>query len=176
MKIINEEFDFVKINLASPESLKKSVERFLSDGKIIGEVKKTDTINYRTFKPEMKGLFCEQIFGPIKSGECNCGLYKHSRKLGFICEICGVEITDSRVRRHRMGYIKLLSWVIHVWYLKGRPSYIALILREKVKKLEDIIYFNGNFEKNNDYKDENFLLENFFKTNNRKHGAELIQV
>jgi DNA-directed RNA polymerase subunit beta' len=175
MKIINEEFDFVKINLASPESLKKSVERFLSDGKIIGEVKKTDTINYRTFKPEMKGLFCEQIFGPIKSGECNCGLYKHSRKLGFICEICGVEITDSRVRRHRMGYIKLLSWVIHVWYLKGRPSYIALILREKVKKLEDIIYFNGNFEKNNDYKDENFLLENFFKTNNRKHGAELIE-
>ena len=193
MKKIQEEFDFIKISLASPEILKKWAERILPDGKIIGEVKKTDTINYRTFKPEMKGLFCERIFGPIKSGECSCGLYKHARKLGFICEVCGVEITDSRVRRHRMGYIKLLSSVTHVWYLKGRPSYIALILREKVKDLESIIYFNGNLEKkkknsklnflininnfdnNENYNDENFLTENYFKISNRKHGAELIQ-
>jgi DNA-directed RNA polymerase subunit beta' len=187
MKKIQEEFDFIKISLASPEILKKWAERILPDGKIIGEVKKTDTINYRTFKPEMKGLFCERIFGPIKSGECSCGLYKHARKLGFICEVCGVEITDSRVRRHRMGYIKLLSSVTHVWYLKGRPSYLGLILKQKVKHLESIIYFNGNLEKKNSKlnflknftnfdNNENYTDENFLKVSRRKHGAELIQL
>jgi DNA-directed RNA polymerase subunit beta' len=145
----------------------------------------------------MDGLFCERIFGPIKSGECSCGLYKYARKLGFICELCGVEITDSRVRRHRMGYIKLLSSVTHVWYLKGIPSYISLILKDKVKDLENTIYFNENFYDNYNFqqnygksnvildnlddsneeknKEENFLIENYFKSNTKKHGAELIQ-
>jgi DNA-directed RNA polymerase subunit beta' len=196
MKIVDEKFDFIKINLASPENLRKLAERILPDGKIIGEVKKTDTVNYKTFKPEMNGLFCEQIFGPIKTGECSCGLYKYARKLGFICEICGVDITDSRVRRHRMGYIKLLSSVIHIWYLKGRPSYISLILKKKVKHLEKIIYFDGyfnddfekkkvdklklfkeikNFKDNQDNNEEDFLIDNYFKGTNKKHGAELIE-
>lgn len=197
MKILTEKFDFIKINLASPERIQKWAERILPDGTIIGEVKKTDTINYRTFKPEMDGLFCERIFGPIKSGECSCGLYKYARKLGFICELCGVEITDSRVRRHRMGYIKLLSSVAHVWYLKGIPSYISLILKKKVKDLESAIYFNENFYQNYNFqsnnlksnitvdnledpikeknKEENILIENYFKRNTKKHGAELIQ-
>jgi DNA-directed RNA polymerase subunit beta' len=198
MKTLTEEFDFIKISLASPEVIKKWSERFLPNGKVIGEVKKTDTLNYRTFKPEMDGLFCERIFGPIKSGECSCGLYKYARKIGFVCPVCSVEITDSRVRRHRMGHIKLLSCVTHVWYLKGRPSYIALILKENLKDLEILIYFNDIFS--NDYnfrldflksinslktikplkednllEDENILVENYFKTSNRKHGAELIQ-
>ena len=195
MKILTEEFDFIKISLASPERIQAWSERILPDGGLIGKVKKTDTINYRTFKPEMGGLFCERIFGPIKSGECSCGLYKHARKLGFICQVCGVEITDSRVRRHRMGYIKLLSAVTHVWYLKGSPSYISLILNCKVKNLENIIYFNDVFDSNKDiqapftelgdeenkedstdeYNDETFSVENFFKTNSKKHGAEVIQ-
>ena len=192
MKIITEKFDFIKISLASPDIIKKWAERILPDGKIIGEVKETDTLNYRTLKPEVLGLFCERIFGPIKNGECSCGLYKNARKFGFICKICGVEITDSRVRRHRMGYIKLLSSVTHVWYLKGRPSYIGLILKEKVKFLEKVIYLNGSFkgnknpklnflnyinafENNEDYNDENFLIENYFKISDQKHGAQLIE-
>jgi DNA-directed RNA polymerase subunit beta' len=175
MEMFNEEFDFIKISLASPESIRKSIERILPDGKIIGEVKKTDTINYRTFKPEIKGLFCERIFGPLKTGECNCGLYKNATKLGFMCEICGVEITDSRVRRHRMGYIKLLSSVSHVWYLKSRPNYIASILREKVKDLDQVVYLSGELKKDNRVKNEDFLVEGFLKTNNKNHGAELIE-
>jgi DNA-directed RNA polymerase subunit beta' len=195
MQRILEEFDFIKINLASPDLIKRWAERILIDGTIIGEIKKTDTINYRTFKPEMDGLFCERIFGPIKSGECSCGRHKHARKFGFICEVCGVEITDSRVRRHRMGYIKLLSSVTHVWYLKGSPSYIALILKSKVKDIEETIYFNEFFDYRNYNFDLNFLTsiknstqeeekknnengfsyENFFKINRKKHGAEIIE-
>ena len=104
------DFDYIKINLASPKCIKKWGERILPNGKIIGEVNKPDTINYRTFKPEMGGLFCERIFGPVKNWECFCGKYKQIKsKEVVICERCGVEITESRIRRHRMGYIELIS-------------------------------------------------------------------
>jgi len=186
MEILNEEFDFIKISLASPDKMRRWAERILPNGKIIGEVKKTDTLNYRTFKPETGGLFCEQIFGPIKTGECSCGLYKYVRKFGFFCKICNVELTDSRVRRHRMGYVKLLSSVTHVWYVKGTPSYISLILEKKVKDIEEQIYFNEIFVENYDsqpsswfaekYLEENFSIENYLKKNIRKHGAELIEI
>ena len=136
------DFDYIKINLASPKCIKKWGERILPSGKIIGEVNKPDTINYRTFKPEMGGLFCERIFGPVKNWECFCGKYKQIKSKGVVlCERCGVEITESRIRRHRMGYIELISPTSHVWYLKGIPSYISLILKERLRKLEEIIYF-----------------------------------
>ena len=105
MKVQEEtqDFDYIKINLASPERIKHWGEKVLPNGQIIGEVTKPETINYRTFKPEVDGLFCERIFGPIKSWECHCGRYKQVRDQGLICEYCGVELTESKVRRHRMG-------------------------------------------------------------------------
>ena len=105
MEKINQDFDYIKINLASPDRIKFWGERILPNGEIVGEVTKPETINYRTFKPEMDGLFCEKIFGPIKSWECHCGRYKQLRYKGIICERCGVEVTDSKVRRHRMGIL-----------------------------------------------------------------------
>ncbi|CAM9846875.1 unnamed protein product, partial [Heterosigma akashiwo] len=143
MQTFPENFDFIKINLASPEKIEIWAKRLLPVGLVVGEITKTDTINYRTFKPETGGLFCEQVFGPIKTGACSCGAYKYSRKYGTVCSVCGVEITDSRVRRHRMGYINLLAGVSHVWYLKGRPSYLSLVLDEKLKDIEKVIYFNN---------------------------------
>ena len=100
------------------------------------------TINYRTLKPEMDGLFCEKIFGPSKDWECHCGKYKRVRHRGIVCERCGVEVTESRVRRHRMGYIKLAAPVSHVWYLKGIPSYVAILLDIPLRDVEQIVYFN----------------------------------
>jgi|MDSW01.1.fsa_nt_gb DNA-directed RNA polymerase subunit beta' len=136
-------FDYIKINLASPERIKKWGQRILPSGQVVGEVTKPDTLNYRTLKPETDGLFCERIFGPIKNWECTCGKYKGIEPRGYlVCDRCGVEITDSRVRRHRMGYISLVSPVVHIWYLKGIPSYISLLLFIKLKYLEDIVYFN----------------------------------
>jgi DNA-directed RNA polymerase subunit beta' len=104
---------------------------------------KPETINYRTLKPEMDGLFCERIFGPAKDWECHCGKYKRVRHRGIVCERCGVEVTESRVRRHRMGYIKLAAPVAHVWYLKGIPSYIAILLDMPLRDVEQIVYFNA---------------------------------
>ena len=153
------DFDYIKINLASPQRIKEWGERVLPNGQIVGEVTKPETINYRTFRPEMDGLFCERIFGPVKNWECSCGKYKRREPLELlICEKCGVEVTESRVRRHRMGIICLLSPVTHVWYLKGRPSYLSLLLRMRVKALEEIIYFNKYLKQNND--------ENFENSNN----------
>jgi DNA-directed RNA polymerase subunit beta' len=104
---------------------------------------KPETINYRTFKPEMDGLFCEKIFGPVKNWECHCGKYKRVEPNELlVCERCNVEVTESRVRRHRMGYIDLISPVTHVWYLKGTPSYLSILLKQTLKKLEEYIYFN----------------------------------
>ncbi|MHC5724076.1 MAG: DNA-directed RNA polymerase subunit gamma, partial [Nostoc sp.] len=100
------QFDYVKIGLASPERIRQWGERTLPNGQVVGEVTKPETINYRTLKPEMDGLFCERIFGPAKDWECHCGKYKRVRHRGIVCERCGVEVTESRVRRHRMGYIK----------------------------------------------------------------------
>ena len=122
------EFDYIKIKLASPNRIKQWGQRMLPNGQIIGEIKKAETINYRTFKPEMNGLFCERIFGPNRNLECACGKYKRVRYEGLICDRCGVEITESRVRRHRMGYINLIYPVTHIWYITSRPNYIALLL------------------------------------------------
>ena len=126
-RFINE-FEYIKIKLLSPFRILRWSNRMLPNGQFIGEVKKPETLNYRTYKPEMDGLFCERIFGPNKSFECACGKYKKIRYDGLICERCGVELTDSSVRRHRMGYVELIYPVTHVWYLTSRPNYMALLL------------------------------------------------
>jgi DNA-directed RNA polymerase subunit beta' len=143
MAKLEQRFDYVKIGLASPERIRQWGERTLPNGTVVGEVTKPETINYRTLKPEMDGLFCERIFGPAKDWECHCGKYKRVRHRGIVCERCGVEVTESRVRRHRMGYIKLAAPVAHVWYLKGIPSYIAILLDMPLRDVEQIVYFNS---------------------------------
>ncbi|AYO29410.1 DNA-directed RNA polymerase subunit beta' [Biomaibacter acetigenes] len=125
-------FDSIKIGLASPEQIREWSK---------GEVKKPETINYRTLKPEKQGLFCERIFGPIKDWECHCGKYKRVRYKGVVCDRCGVEVTKSKVRRERMGHIELAAPVSHIWFLKGIPSRIGLILDMSPRSLEKIIYF-----------------------------------
>ncbi|NEQ79166.1 MAG: DNA-directed RNA polymerase subunit gamma [Moorea sp. SIO2I5] len=140
---IEQRFDYVKIGIASPERIRQWGERTLPNGQIVGEVTKPETINYRTLKPEMDGLFCERIFGPAKDWECHCGKYKRVRHRGIVCERCGVEVTESRVRRHRMGYIKLAAPVAHVWYLKGIPSYLSILLDMPLRDVEQIVYFNA---------------------------------
>ena len=127
-------FDYIRISIASPERILKWS---------YGEVTKPETINYRTLKPERDGLFCERIFGPTKDWECYCGKYKRVRHKGIICERCGVEVTDSKVRRHRIGHIKLAAPVSHIWFLKGIPSYLGLLLDMSLKDLEQVIYFNN---------------------------------
>src|SRR5210317_169950 len=135
------EFNYIKIKLASPFRILQWANRKLPNGQFVGEVQKSETINYRTFKPEMDGLFCERIFGPSKSLECACGKYKRVRYDGLICERCGVELTESRVRRHRMGYINLIYPVTHVWYINSRPNFIALLLEvEESEKLLQTTY------------------------------------
>ena len=189
----NYNFDYIKINLASPKRITEWGQRTLPDGQTIGEVRKPETINYRTFKPEMDGLFCEKIFGPVKNWECHCGKYKRvePHKL-LICERCGVEVTEARVRRHRMGYIKLISPVTHVWYLKGIPSYLSLLLKCKLRTLEEIIYFNKylvldetNFKNVENNIKNNLDFENYlqfsetdttnFKNSKAKIGADAIK-
>ncbi|NEO21775.1 MULTISPECIES: DNA-directed RNA polymerase subunit gamma [unclassified Moorena] len=140
---IEQRFDYVKIGIASPERIRQWGERTLPNGQMVGEVTKPETINYRTLKPEMDGLFCERIFGPAKDWECHCGKYKRVRHRGIVCERCGVEVTESRVRRHRMGYIKLAAPVAHVWYLKGIPSYLSILLDMPLRDVEQIVYFNA---------------------------------
>jgi len=143
MPKLEQRFDYVKIGLASPDRIRQWGERTLPNGQVVGEVTKPETINYRTLKPEMDGLFCERIFGPAKDWECHCGKYKRVRHRGIVCERCGVEVTESRVRRHRMGYIKLAAPVTHVWYLKGIPSYMATLLDMPLRDVEQIVYFNA---------------------------------
>src|SRR5437899_199722 len=125
-------FDAVKIGLASPETIRAWSH---------GEVKKPETINYRTLKPERDGLFCERIFGPQKDWECHCGKYKRIRFKGIICDRCGVEVTRAKVRRERMGHIELAAPVCHIWYLKGVPSRIGLLLDMSPRALERVVYF-----------------------------------
>lgn len=143
MTKLEQHFDYLKISLASPDKIRCWGERSLPNGQIVGEVTKPETINYRTLKPEMDGLFCEKIFGPVKDWECHCGKYKRFRYKGVVCDRCGVEITESKVRRHRMAYIELAVPVTHVWYLKGSISYIALALDLSVKEIEKIVYFHS---------------------------------
>ena len=141
MITFTKEFDYIKIKLASPFRILQWANRKLPNGQFVGEVQKSETINYRTFKPEMDGLFCERIFGPSKSLECACGKYKRVRYEGLICERCGVELTESRVRRHRMGYINLIYPVTHVWYINSRPNFMALLLEvEEYEKNLDTTY------------------------------------
>ena len=140
---LEQRFDYVKIGIASPERIRQWGERTLPNGQLVGEVTKPETINYRTLKPEMDGLFCERIFGPAKDWECHCGKYKRVRHRGIVCERCGVEVTESRVRRHRMGYIKLAAPVTHVWYLKGIPSYLSILLDMPLRDVEQVVYFNA---------------------------------
>ncbi len=128
------QFNALKIGLASPDKI-----RSLS----YGEVKKIETINYRTLKPERDGLFCARIFGPVKDWECNCGKYKRMKHRGITCEKCGVEVIQARVRRERMGHIELVAPVCHIWYLKGIPSYLGLIMDMAIKDLERVIYFDA---------------------------------
>jgi len=145
MKNSLEQFNYIKIKLASPFRILQWSNRKLPNGQFVGEVQKSETINYRTFKPEMDGLFCERIFGPSKSLECACGKYKRVRYEGLICERCGVELTESRVRRHRMGYINLIYPVTHVWYINSRPNYMALLL--EVEEFEKQLNTAYQYEK-----------------------------
>lgn len=138
------QFDYVKIGIASPDRIREWGQRTLPNGIVVGEVTTPETINYRTQKPEMDGLFCEKIFGPSKDWECWCGKYKRVRHRGIVCERCGVEVTESRVRRHRMGYIKLAAPVTHVWYLKGIPSYLSILLDMPLRDVEQVVYFNSH--------------------------------
>ena len=133
-------FDSIKIGLASPEKIRSWAHRIDNDPHS-GEVTKPETINYRTLKPERDGLFCERIFGPTKDWECHCGKYKKIRYKGVVCDRCGVEITKSSVRRERMGYIELAAPVSHIWYFKGIPSRMGLILDLSPRVLEKVLYF-----------------------------------
>src|SRR5690606_7894076 len=129
-----ETFDSIKISIASPERIKSWS---------FGEIKKPETINYRTFKPERDGLFCARIFGPIKDYECLCGKYKRMKYKGITCEKCGVEVTVSKVRRERMAHIELAAPVAHIWFLKSLPSRIGLLLDMPLKDLERVLYFEN---------------------------------
>ena len=127
-------FNSIKISLASPEKIKSWT---------YGEIKKPETINYRTFRPEKDGLFCARIFGPIKDYECLCGKYKRMKFRGILCEKCGVEVTKSNVRRERMGHINLATPVAHIWFLKSLPSRISLAIDMKLKEVERVLYFEN---------------------------------
>src|SRR5579864_3747416 len=129
-----EHFDSIKIGLASPDMIRSWS---------YGEVKKPETINYRTFKPERDGLFCAKIFGPVKDYECLCGKYKRLKHRGVVCEKCGVEVTQSKVRRERMGHIELASPVAHIWFLKSLPSRIGLMLDMTLREIERVLYFEA---------------------------------
>ncbi len=128
------QFDAIKIGLASPDKVRSWS---------FGEVKKPETINYRTFKPEREGLFCAKIFGPIKDFECLCGKYKRLKYRGVVCEKCGVEVTQSKVRRERMGHIELAAPVSHIWFLKSLPSRLGITLDMTLRDIERVLYFEA---------------------------------
>ncbi|WP_367680602.1 DNA-directed RNA polymerase subunit beta' [Candidatus Fukatsuia anoeciicola] len=172
-----EEFDAIKISLASPDMIHSWS---------FGEVKKPETINYRTFKPERDGLFCARIFGPVKDYECLCGKYKRLKHRGVICEKCGVEVTQTKVRRERMGHIELASPTAHIWFLKSLPSRIGLLLDMPLRDIERVLYFESyvvvesgmtNLEHRQILTEEQYLdaLEEFGDEFDAKMGAEAIQ-
>jgi len=129
---VSSDFNKVAVGLASPEEILEQSH---------GEVLKPETINYRTYKPERDGLFCERIFGPVKDYECHCGKYKRIRYKGIVCDRCGVEVTEKKVRRERMGHISLVVPVAHIWYFRSLPNKIGLLLGLPTKKLDSIIYY-----------------------------------
>ncbi|MBC8654713.1 hypothetical protein GQR86_19530 [Providencia vermicola] len=172
-----EEFDAIKIALASPDMIRSWS---------FGEVKKPETINYRTFKPERDGLFCARIFGPVKDYECLCGKYKRLKHRGVICEKCGVEVTQTKVRRERMGHIELASPTAHIWFLKSLPSRIGLLLDMPLRDIERVLYFESyvvveggmtSLERAQILTEEQYLdaLEEFGDEFDAKMGAEAIQ-
>ena len=124
----------ISLKLASPEKILDNS---------FGEVLKPETINYRSYKPEKDGLFCEKIFGPVKDFECHCGKYKGIRYRGIICDRCGVEVTTKKVRRNRMGHITLAVPVVHIWFLKSIPSKLSYILGKSAKQLESVVYYEN---------------------------------
>jgi DNA-directed RNA polymerase subunit beta' len=173
----NEDFDAIRIGLASPEMIRSWS---------FGEVKKPETINYRTFKPERDGLFCAKIFGPVKDYECLCGKYKRLKHRGVICEKCGVEVALSKVRRERMGHIELASPVAHIWFLKSLPSRIGLLLDMTLRDIERILYFEAyvvtdpgltGLEHGQLLNDEQYFeaMEEYGDEFTAKMGAEAIQ-
>jgi DNA-directed RNA polymerase subunit beta' len=173
----SEEFDAIKITLASPDMIRSWS---------FGEVKKPETINYRTFKPERDGLFCAKIFGPVKDYECLCGKYKRMKHRGIICEKCGVEVTKAAVRRERMGHIELASPVAHIWFLKSLPSRIGMFLDMTLRDIERVLYFESfvvidpgmtTLERGQLLNDEQYFeaLEEFGDDFDARMGAEAIQ-
>jgi len=132
-------FNALRISIAAPEKIREWS---------FGEVRKPETINYRTFKPERDGLFCAKIFGPVKDYECNCGKYKRMKHRGVVCEKCGVEVIQSKVRRERMGHITLATPVAHIWFLKSLPSRIGNILEISLRDLEKVLYFESHIVTN----------------------------
>ncbi|AKC60114.1 DNA-directed RNA polymerase subunit beta' [Blochmannia endosymbiont of Polyrhachis (Hedomyrma) turneri] len=176
-RVSTEEFDAIKISLASPDVIRSWS---------FGEVKKPETINYRTFKPERDGLFCARIFGPIKDYECLCGKYKRLKHRGVVCEKCGVEVTQTKVRRDRMGHIELASPTAHIWFLKSLPSRIGLLLDMPLRDIERVLYFESyvvvesgmtHLERCQILTEEQYLdaLEEFGDEFEAKMGAEAIQ-
>ena len=172
-----DDFDAIRIGLASPAKIKSWS---------YGEVKKPETINYRTFKPERDGLFCAKIFGPVKDFECLCGKYKRLKHRGVICEKCGVEVTQSKVRRDRMGHIELASPVAHIWYLKSLPSRMGLLLDMTLRDIERVLYFEAfvvidpgmtTLEKNQILSDEQYLdaIEEYGDDFDARMGAEAVR-
>src|SRR5574344_1357799 len=129
---IKSNFSKISIGLASPEEILENSS---------GGVLKPETINYRTYKPERDGLFCERIFGPVKDDECHCGKYKRIRYKGIVCDRCGVEVTEKKVRRERMGHIQLVVPVAHIWYFRSLPNKIGYLLGIPSKKLDSVIYY-----------------------------------
>ena len=163
---IEENFSSIRISLASPEKIKSWS---------FGEIKKPETINYRTFKPEKDGLFCCRIFGPIKDYECLCGKYKRMKFRGIICEKCGVEVTKSNVRRERMGHINLATPVAHIWFLKSLPSRISLAIDMKLKEVEKVLYFESFIVTEpglTTLKKNQLLTENELTDNQNKFGED----
>ena len=157
-------FDAIKIGLASPETIRSWSH---------GEVKKPETINYRTLKPERDGLYCERIFGPTKDWECHCGKYKKIRYKGVVCDRCGVEVTKSKVRRERMGHIELATPVSHIWYFKGVPSSMGLILDISPRQLEKVLYFAAYIVTepgNTELKQNQILSEQEYRDAYEKYG------
>ncbi|MBW2039148.1 MAG: DNA-directed RNA polymerase subunit beta' [Deltaproteobacteria bacterium] len=162
-------FNAIRISLASPEQIRSWSH---------GEVKKPETINYRTFKPERDGLFCARIFGPVKDYECNCGKYKRMKHRGIVCEKCGVEVIQSKVRRERMGHIELAAPVAHIWFLKSIPSKIGMILDMTLKELERVLYFESYViidPKDTPFKEGDLISEEKYKEIREKYGEDAIE-
>ena len=162
-------FASIKIGLSSPEKIREWS---------YGEVKKPETINYRTLKPEREGLFCEKIFGPTKDWECYCGKYKRNRYKGIVCDRCGVEVTRAKVRRERMGHIELAAPVSHIWYFKGIPSRLGLMLDMSPRILEKILYFASYVVTDpgsSALADKTVLTEKEYWDNINKYGSKVFE-